>query len=92
MTGSPRRVDLVAHLPEAKVPLDWVAQRTALEASAASIHSDDDVLQAAREIGVPAEIEGGAHELRAGPTVPWRAPDARISAVAYGSSKRQVYT
>ena len=70
MTDSPRRVDLVAHLPETKVPLDWVAQRTALEASAASIDNNDDVLQAAREIRVPAEIEGGAHELGAGPTVP----------------------
>ena len=54
---SPCRVDLVAHLPEAKVALDRVAQRTALETRAPPIDDDDDVFQATREIRVPIDIE-----------------------------------
>jgi hypothetical protein len=70
MTGSPRRVDLVANLPEAKVPFDWVAQPTTLVARTASVNNHDDVLQAAHEIRMPFEVERGAHKLRARPTVP----------------------
>ena len=67
--NSPRRVYLVAHLPEAKIAFDWVAQRTAFETRAAPIDDDDDVLQATREIRVPVDVERSAHELRAGPTI-----------------------
>jgi hypothetical protein len=65
----PCRVDLVAHLPEAKVALDRVAQRTALVTRAAPIDDDDDVLQATREIRVPVDVERSAHYLRARPTI-----------------------
>jgi hypothetical protein len=69
-SGLPRRVDLVANLPEAKVPLDWVAQGTALVARSTSVHNHDDVLQGAHEIRMPAEVERGTHKLRARATVP----------------------
>ena len=56
-TNAPRRVDLVAHLPEPKIALDRVAQRAALIPRAASVNDYDDVLQAAREISVPVDAE-----------------------------------
>ena len=67
--NSPRRVDLVAHLPETEVALDRVAQRTALVTRAPPIDDDDDVLQATREIRVPVDLERSAHELRARPAI-----------------------
>ena len=50
-------LSLVVHLPEAEVPLDWIAQRAALEARAVPIDDDHDVFQVTREICVPVDIK-----------------------------------
>lgn len=59
----PRCVDLVARFPEPEVSLDRIAQRAALVTCAASVDGNDDVLQAARKIRVPADVERSAHRL-----------------------------
>lgn len=59
----PRRIDLVSYFPEPKVSLDRVAQCAPFVPRAASIDNDNDVLQAAREIRVPADVERSAHGL-----------------------------
>ena len=88
-SGLPRRVDLVANLPEAKVPLNRVAQGTALVARSTSVHHHDDVLQAAHEIRVPVEVKRGTHKLRAGPTVPKRTQVLRLGGGSFMAAQEE---
>jgi hypothetical protein len=63
------RVDLILHFMLSQVPLDRVSKLATFEASAATVHYYDNVLQRACQIMMPVALPAGVDHLRPRPTI-----------------------